>query len=76
MILPAENENNEGGPEPILGDDVKIHYVHNVDEALDLVPTPAPTSPDARRPAPPQAPTPQAPSGGAGMRVTSPWRRR
>jgi ATP-dependent Lon protease len=62
VILPAENENNvKEDLESILGDDVKIHYVHNVDEALDLVLTPAPTSPTLGALRPPQAPTPAAP---------------
>jgi ATP-dependent Lon protease len=45
VILPAENENNvKEDLESILGDDVKIHYVHNVDEALNLALTPAPAT--------------------------------
>jgi len=63
VILPAENENNvKEDLESILGDDVKIHYVHNVDEALNLALTPAPAPSVLGTMLPPQAPTPASPA--------------
>ncbi len=63
VILPAENENNvKEDLESILGDDVKIHYVHNVDEALNLALTPAPAGAALGALRPPQAPPPASPA--------------
>ncbi len=62
VILPAENENNvKEDLESILGDDVKIHYVHNVDEALNLALSPA-SAPTVLGSMLPQAPTPASPA--------------
>jgi hypothetical protein len=48
--------------ESILGDDVQIHYVHNVDEALNLALSPAPAPAVLGAMLPPTAPTPASPA--------------
>ena len=63
VILPAENETNV--KEDLRADpgrDMKIHYVQNVDEALNLALTPAPAGAALGALRPPQAPTPASPA--------------
>jgi ATP-dependent Lon protease len=61
VILPAENENNVKEDLQLLTDEMEIHYVRTVDEALNLVLTPAPTGAPLGALRPPQAPTPATP---------------
>jgi ATP-dependent Lon protease len=61
VILPAENENNVKEDLQLLTDEMEIHYVRTVDEALNLVLTPAPASTNLGALRPPQTPTPAAP---------------
>ena len=64
VILPAENENNvKEDLESILGpEEMRIHYVHNVDEALNLALTPAPAPAVLGAMVTPKAPTPASPA--------------
>ena len=49
VILPAENEPNvKEDLQSHLSDEMVIHYVHTVDEALDIALTPAPAGYDSR----------------------------
>ena len=61
VILPAENENNVKEDLQSLTDEMEIHYVRTVDEALNLVLTPAPAGTTLGALRPPQTPTPAAP---------------
>ena len=63
VILPAENENNvkEDLQSILSAEDMEIHYVHTVDEALNWALSPAPATTTIGALLPPQAPTPAAP---------------
>ena len=63
VILPAENEANvKEDLQSHLSDEMEIHYVHTVDEALALALTPAaPAGAALGALRPPQAPTPAVP---------------
>jgi ATP-dependent Lon protease len=62
VILPAENEPNvKEDLQSHLSDEMEIHYVHTVDEALDLALTPAPAGAALGALRPPQAPPPAIP---------------
>jgi ATP-dependent Lon protease len=67
VILPAENENNvkEDLQSILSADDMEIHYVHTVDEALNWALSPAPATTTIGALLPPQAPTPATPASPA-----------
>jgi ATP-dependent Lon protease len=62
VILPAENEVNvKEDLAEHLPEDMQIHYVRTLDEALEKALTPAPTGMPAVAPRPPQGPSPAPP---------------
>jgi len=61
VILPAENEPNVKEDLQEHLDDMEVHYVRTLDEALDFALTPAPAGTGLGALRPPQAPTPAAP---------------
>src|ERR1700691_4311879 len=58
VILPAENENNVKEDLQEHLDDMEVHYVRTLDEALEYALTPAPAGAGLGTLRPPQAPTP------------------